>query len=396
MNLITGPLAAQLHREVYVAMLNSLLRAPGSKKELAHRADITPVYLSYLLKLDDELSPHPTLRTASPQVAERIAQAVDAPKEVQRSLLEHLLLANERLNSVNRAIRTELPDRRPADLEREVRQVMARATFAATPAEALRNYRAASQVIREILRWLPPERDPLAYVDLCLLLNDSENVLNRPNQALWHAKLARTVLEQVDSADWWAQRERYDFAEINAARAEGVTYHYLHLNHQALQCYARAEHMTAMRQDQRHWQAWLNRDIIIALAELPRFPIRAVEQRYAQILALMGTCADVNYPLSQLLSTTEVARAYLRYGNGAKAGRLLDTQYQGLEHIPVSGPLHRVMFLVVYAEYFWASHDTQGATYFLTMAEGLASQAGLTHQLTQIQDARKKWAIEQN
>jgi hypothetical protein len=48
MSLLTDALEAQFHRETYVAILNSLLRTPGSKRELARRAKISPVYLSYI------------------------------------------------------------------------------------------------------------------------------------------------------------------------------------------------------------------------------------------------------------------------------------------------------------------------------------------------------------
>jgi hypothetical protein len=43
---------AELHREVYVAVLNSLLRTRGSKRALAAHAGISPQYLSYVLVLD--------------------------------------------------------------------------------------------------------------------------------------------------------------------------------------------------------------------------------------------------------------------------------------------------------------------------------------------------------
>lgn len=58
MSILTDALEAQFHRETYVAILNSPLRAPGSKRALAQRAKISPVYLSYILKLDrDPITP---------------------------------------------------------------------------------------------------------------------------------------------------------------------------------------------------------------------------------------------------------------------------------------------------------------------------------------------------
>jgi tetratricopeptide (TPR) repeat protein len=394
MGLITGPLEAQLHRETYVAILNSQLQAPGSKRELAKRARITPVYLSYLLKLDDESSQNPTLRTPSPQVAERIALALAAPEEVKNSLLEHMVLSNQKFRDARQTLRTQLSDLRPADIVHEVWQMMNTATFARTPEESLQNYHTACQVMQEIIRLLPPERGPLDYVDLCLLLHDSECILNRPDQALWHAKLARTILAQLEPADYRPQKERFDFAEINAARSEGIAFHNLNLNRQALNCYQQAETMSALKQRPDFWKPWLYRDIISALSELPRFHISEIENRYVVMTRLNERRADRTGELNQLLDATELARSYARYGSLDKARRVLDGEYQRLDHIAVCGPLHKVMFYRAYADYCWAVHDATGANSFIDIAKTLAVEAGLTHQLTQIELTCQKWTLE--
>jgi hypothetical protein len=108
MRFISHFVEAQLHREVYVAVLNGLLRTPGEKRAFAQKVGISPVYLSYLLALDSGASSYPTLRTPSLKVAQRIAQAAPAPADVRESLLLHMTLSNDKRVQSQRLAKQDL------------------------------------------------------------------------------------------------------------------------------------------------------------------------------------------------------------------------------------------------------------------------------------------------
>jgi transcriptional regulator with XRE-family HTH domain len=242
---------AQRHREVYIAVLQGALRTPGDKRRLAAQVGITPQYLSYLL------DPHD--RTPSPVVAEKIAQALPIDPEQRRALMEHMLLASERRMQLRKVCCSDLPGRPVDEYLEELRQAHHEAGYTRDPKQAKDQYRAVSEASRELLKQLNPAAYPLDVVEVCFLLHDVESVLNRHSDALYHAKLARDTLDNLDEADYDRDREGFDRYQINAIRAEAVAYHNLKLAHQAYDSCREAETTKAMRYRSEFWKPHLYR-----------------------------------------------------------------------------------------------------------------------------------------
>jgi hypothetical protein len=385
MSILTDAIEAELHRETYVALLNRLLRKPGNKRELARRAKITPNYLSYILKLDRDPYSIPITRTPSSKVAQRIAQAIYAPSEIRESLVWHMTLANEKRIQANHAAKLEVLERPLAEVVAEVEQIISQATFASNPELARCYYRAARDTASTILRQVRPERGPLDYVQLCHIVHDSQCVLNRPDDALWHAKLACTVIDSLDPSEYRTERERLDYRAINSVRSEAIAYHNMGLFREALRLYARAETMDAMKQRGDFWKPHVFRDKIKSLAGLPRFSISEVENLADEVTVICEKRGDDYDPLLLLLNSEALARAYIQHGNYKDARRVLVMENDRIDKILHIGPLHRVLFMRTFARLCYVTQDILGWDYFISEAYSLAVESGLQHQINQIE-----------
>lgn len=387
MSILSDAAEAQFHRETYVAILNQLLRAPGSKRELAQRAKISPVYLSYILKLDrDPYHRASITRTPSLKVAQRIAQAIHASPETRESLLWHMTLANEKRIQADRAARVELLERPLAELVEEVEQIHVQATFASELELASRYYQLSRDMASNLLRQIRPESGPLAYIKLCLIVHDSQCVLNRSDDALWHAKLACAVIESLDPLQYRQERELLDALAINSVRSQAIAYYNMGHPREALRLCTRAETMNAMKQQGDLWKPHVLRDKIKSMAELPRFSIGEVENLADEAAASCERRSDLYAPLLSFLNSEALAQAYLQHGNYKDAKRVLTREYERMDQIPQIGPLHRVLFMRTFAKLCRMMRDVQGWNYFIGKAYHLAIESGLLHQIDRIED----------
>ncbi len=385
MSFLTEAVEAQLHRETYVALLNRLLHTSGNKRELARRAKITPNYLSYILKLDRDPYSIPITRTPSSKVAQRIAQAIHAPPEIRESLLWHMTLASEKRIQANHVAKLEVLERPLAEVVAEVEQVISQATFASNPELARRYYRAARDMASTVLQQIRPERGPLDYVQLCHVVHDSQCILNRPDDALWHAKLACAVIDSLNLSEYRKERERLDYRALNSIRSEAIAYHIMGHYREALRLYTRAETMDAMKQRADFWKPHIFRDKIKSLAGLPRFSISEVENLADEVTAICEKRSDDYDPLLLLLNSEALARAYIQHGNYKDARRVLELENDRIDKIPHIGPLHRVLFMRTFARLSRVTQDIPGWDYFIGEAYRLAVESGLQHQTNQIE-----------
>jgi hypothetical protein len=69
MLILTLALEAEIHREVYTAILHSALKTPGSKRSLATALGISPQYLSYICDPTNTYA-----RDPSPKLIEKLVQ----------------------------------------------------------------------------------------------------------------------------------------------------------------------------------------------------------------------------------------------------------------------------------------------------------------------------------
>src|SRR5438034_5316968 len=97
---------AQIQREVYVAILNSTLQEPGSKRHLVEQVKVTQQYLIYLLNPQtDDLS---SFRVPSPKIARKIANTLPLENEQREHLLEHMYRARDCTSQIVGTLRSEL------------------------------------------------------------------------------------------------------------------------------------------------------------------------------------------------------------------------------------------------------------------------------------------------
>lgn len=112
-------LLAQIHREVYVAILRSWI-PHGERGDFARRVGVTREYLSYLCALDRASAGGSITRLPHPQTAKRIADVLPAPPEIKISLLENMLLARERHAEAHYVLREWMAQRLVGELLQEI------------------------------------------------------------------------------------------------------------------------------------------------------------------------------------------------------------------------------------------------------------------------------------
>jgi hypothetical protein len=215
------------------------------------------------------------------------------------------------------------------------------------------------------------------------LLHDVQCVLNRPDSALYCAKLARTVIQSLEPGDFRQDRELFDTLEINAIRAEAVAYHNLHLYQEAYDCCLQAHNANAMKNRPELWKPHLYRDMINALSRKPRFAISEAEGLANQVRAVCEHRGDDFAPLLLLLSNRSLGEAYIEHGSLKKARRVLRAQLEQITQIPNVGPLHRTLFLRTYGKLLIKQDDSAGWD-FIRLAVRIAHEAGLYHQIMEM------------
>jgi transcriptional regulator with XRE-family HTH domain len=376
---------AQLHREVYIALLQSALRVPGSKRQLAQQVGITPQYLSYLC------DPYDAIHTPSPALAARIAAALPLDVPERQAVLEHMLLARERRLAAERSQRTIGDSAGPVEpVLQQLRAAHQAASFTPTTRAARHAYGILHLVSRQVVEKWDPRREPLACVEAALLLHDAACVLNRPSEALYYAKWAQAVLAPLDARAWRSEDQtRFDHYRVNVWVAEAVAHHNLGLYQPEAAAYMRAEaELAEVNPTARaFWVPHLARGEINALRDRPRFTLSEVDGLARQARAVCERRDDPGDKLLLLLLNEAEGRAYLRYGSLEKAGQMLRGTLETLDKVPASGALHHVMVLKTVAWWRWAVGDQTEWRHFIELTLRTAITAGLAHQVAGLRQA---------
>ena len=257
---------AQLHRELAIAILDSALAVPGSKRAFAAAVGITPQYLSYLC---DPLGSH----QPSPALAERLAAALPGDADLRHRLLGHLLGARAARAVGRRAVRGAGTALTAALVT--LRAARDAATFAPDPVGAARQYRVVRDAVAALLPAVSPARSPLDFCELCLLAHDVECVLNAADRALWYARQAQVVPADVQARDGLPDDPRYAHYTVNIPMAVAVAYNNLRLPGPALEAYAAAVAAAGVGGPAglAFWLPHLHRGWINTLAKQPRFTL---------------------------------------------------------------------------------------------------------------------------
>ncbi len=373
---------AQLHREVYIAILNSTLQEPGSKRGLAQHIGISQQYLSYLLNPEtDDLY---NSRIPSSKVAGKIANALPLEHEQREHLLEHMYLARDCTSHITQTLRSELLARPIEHFLKELRDADQEANFATDPRISRTKYLMIRDTCKVLLQHPILYTSPLNTVEVCLLLHDVQCILNRTEDALYHAKLARAIMDSLSRNDYSRERERFDSYHIEGFRAEARAYSDLRLYQEAYDTCLEAEASDAMRYQSETCIPQLYRDKLQALCRKPRFALSEAEGLVAKVRAICDSANNDLAPRWLFMTNQYLARAYLNHHNIKKAKKLLTHLFQQINTIPHLGPLHQTMFLKTYAQFRWEEGDSTEWEYFLKLALTSAMDAGLAHQISDI------------
>jgi hypothetical protein len=369
---------ARIHRRVYIATLRAALAEWEHHADLAASIGRSRVFLSYLLREDGTQTP-------SPETAERIVKTLSLPAEQRTDLFEHMVLAAERRLRARRTARQLVSE---ASLEETVERMRAAhwsAMYAVEASVALPQYQLLHDLARDALRFTGLRQHPLVFVETCLLLHDTESVLDRPGDALFHARLASAVMQTLDPVDYRRGRERFEHLRVNVAYAEAVTLATLGLSNQAerplLEALAASQESSAART---FWLPHLYRHQIVTESGKPRFSQYQVRELAHLAKSACARRSDPLDPQVDLLIDESLASAYLRFGSEKSiraAARLLQPAIESIERVSYLGPLHRTILFKSYARACWALRRSDEWRHYVHQAFTTAIDAGLQHQV---------------
>jgi hypothetical protein len=321
--LISASQQAELHREIYAAIIKGCTRQRGARGRLAADAGITPQYLSYVLVADTDPGRDPvTRRRAAVKTARRIADALALPEDKRQQAFEHLVSARGRRDG--RHVPTTLRRDDLPQLIWAVRRLSERATHCPDPHDARRLYHTVVAAGGILAIRTPVRVWPIEYIELCLCLHDALCVLDNPATALHYARLAEAVLGWVDPVRYRGSEERVRDLQINILRAIGVAYNNLNLPAQAIHYFDKAHQLITSTKPRQGWLVHICRDKLSALAKLSRFTLSEVEGLADQAMREMGDIGIDQGPAALLLKA-KLGECYLAFGaRRDRAGPLLD------------------------------------------------------------------------
>lgn len=370
-------LLAETHRETYAAILKSYV-PHGKRGEFARRAGLTPEYLSYLCALDrPAIDRYPIKRSPSPQMIEKIAAALPAPLEIRRSLIENMQLSHVNAARSYYATRRYTSERRITELLSEIGQAHWRATFGTALPEVKRDYRIVRDSAASLQLQLNPAIYPASFAQACLYLHDAQCILDRADDALRYAKLARMTLENRDSDEPGYDKEQVDRFEINAIRGEAVAYHNLGLDREASGLLQQCRETAAYRNAGDFWRPLVGRDLLNAMALIPRASIREANRIAGEIEAI---CERKGDEFTLFLGRESWLRSLIWSTRWKQAGRVYQEETERLSRLPYAGALHRALFYKSGALLAWELGDRETWLYRVKGALRLMQDAGLDHQ----------------
>ena len=375
---------AEMHREVYVAILKSWI-PHGDKGEFARRVDITRGYFSYLCALDHPAdNRYPTKRLPSLEMAEKIAAALPAPPEIRRSLIENMTLAHANAAKAHYVTQDFVDQRRAGELLSEIEGAHQQATFGGDAANVRRSYRIVRDAAAGLLPHLSPQIYPASFAQTCLYIHDAQCVLDRADDALRYAKLARLVLENLDAFEPGFSKEQTDFLEINAVRGEAIAYHNLGLDRKVPDLYQRICATSAYRNARDFWGPLAGRDLLNATVEIPRYSIRKAKELAQEI---EGICERTGEELTLMLVRESWLRCLIQREKWEQAEQIFRSELERLPQLPYVGYLHRALLFKSGSLLAWKQGDTSGWRQRIGETLALMHRAGLTHQIRQVQRA---------
>ena len=337
---------ARLRRSVYVAAVRAALKETETLQAFAARIGRTREYLQYLLREDG-------VRIPGPETAVRIAQALPLPAAQRGELLEHMLLAAERRLDAWRDTRQWPAKALPSETMERLRAAHSAATYAQDPGEARIHYQLLRDLAVAFLAQPGLRREPLVYVESCLLLHDAQSVRDRPGDALFHARASRVVMQHLDPADYRRGRERFDHLRVNTAYAESVTLTTLGLTRQAERVLQEAESAALASPSARQfWMPHIYRQQLAVMSQKPRFSLYKCRDLALRAKSACDAHADpLALQASLLVDARSPAPIFVTAARSvfAKPCAVLCPPSHRSKSCPFLGPLHRVIILRTFA-----------------------------------------------
>ena len=367
---------AEIHREVYVALLKSWI-PHGQRGDFAQRVGITREYLSYLCALGEDVE----RRLPSARLAQRLAAALPAPPEIKRSLVENIDLARVLAAQVRYDIRSVINQRRVSELIAELDVSHQQATFGVEAVDVARQYRFTRDAALLLLSQISPESYPAAYAQTCMYLHDAQCILDRADDALRWSKIAALVLENVDQLEDGIEREYADNLYINTVRGQAVAYNNLGLYRRVPEIVERARHTNAYRNANDFWMPLVGRDTLTNLSCTPRFSIRQARRIAREI---ENQCERKGDTFTFFLARESLVRCLIQHEEWKPAYKLLGEEVALLPRLPYVGTLHRALLFKTQALFAWHSGDRQSWKLHVSETLRLVHQAGLRHQYREV------------
>jgi hypothetical protein len=373
---------AEVHRETYIAILKSWI-PHGLKGDFARRAGLSPEYLSYLCALDRPARDHfPLKRLPSPEMAERIADALPAPAEIRQSLIENMELAHTHAAHSYYVTREFVSQRQITELLSEIGIVHQQATFGSVLHEVKRAYRVVRDLSVALIPLLSPKINPASFIQACLYLHDAQCILDRADDALRYAKVARLVAENVDVYEQGFSRAQVDDLEINAIRGEAVAYHNLGLDREVPRLYEWILATPAYRNAGDFWIPLVGRDLLNSMAVIPRSGIRKATQIAGEIETV---CERKGDEFTLFLVRESWLRSLILHEKWIQAQQVFQEEMERIPNLPYIGALHRATLLKSGALLAWNRKDRGTWQLHIREALTLMQKAGLKHQMRQVQ-----------
>jgi len=224
------------------------------------------------------------------------------------------------------------------------------------------------------------------------MLHDVESVLDRHGDALYHARLAGTVMGRLERLDYRRGRDHFDHVAVNVRYAEAVTLITLGLPRPATdRVNAALADATAMQTAGTFWLPHLYRHRLEAFGSQARFSLYQADEWATRAKHACERRRDPLDPQVNVLIDMSLARVYLRYDRQdgsqralGKAYRLLRPAVESLQEVSYLGPIQRLSILTTFARICWRKQEHDAWSHYIQEALALALAAGLQHQVRKI------------
>jgi hypothetical protein len=375
---------AEIHRRTYIAIIDSFIPAAGGRAGLARRAGISEAFLSYIRSWN-------YVRNPSPTIARRIADSLPAPQEIRESLLRHIELSRYANLEALQIARYTTESGSSDGLVQQMAIWHAKAYSAKEPFVSRRLYSAVCESAKIYLKATHPSQNTPGFLKVCSLLSDSLITLNRPDQALFIAGIARAMSNRLVYRQDARFGYRIQWNEINSMRSIGGALHNLGLEKAAIAQYEEARYRAQqLKLAPPLWEPYLISDIIKASAGLPRFSVRELRAGRERAIRLLDNDRQLG-DLWRFMISEALVRAYLRSNGGSPTPLMmrsaineLDQLMDLLNMVAGIGPLHQVFLYNTTARLHRIRRDKDGWVHFASMAYQIATSGGLIHQASKI------------